>query len=142
MANPEPSFFNVDEVGCMDCDVEKIVHGQGFVTLATLTVIEFTPGPDPGTSVLPVLSMPLDLIVYGPVLVGVQLKLHELVPVAVCQLVPSLTETSTLLRPPASEAVPEMVTAWLTGTEAPFVGTEIFETGAIASGADVVKLQL
>jgi hypothetical protein len=71
--------------------------------------------------------------------VGVQLKLHEVVPVAALKVAPPSTETSTraTVPPPVSLAVPVMLTAVPVDTVAPTVGEVIAEVGAVLSGVGV-----
>src|SRR5262245_41780476 len=87
----------------------------------------------------PLLSTARLLIVACPGVVGVQLKLHEVVPVAAIKAPPPSTETSTRATdpPPVSLAVPVMLTVNLANTAAPDAGEVIAEVGAILSGVGV-----
>jgi hypothetical protein len=68
--------------------------------------------------------------------VGVHIKLHEVVPVAALKVAPPSTDTSTLatVPPPASLAVPVMLTAVPINTDAPARGDVIVEVGGVVSG--------
>src|SRR5262249_60855430 len=87
----------------------------------------------------PPLSTARLLIVAGPGVLGAQLKLHEVVPVAALKVTPSSTETSTRATdpPPVSLAVPVMLTVTLVNTVAPDAGEVIAEVGADLSGVGV-----
>jgi hypothetical protein len=92
-----------------------------------------------GSCTFPLLSIARLLIVAGPGVVGVQLKLHEVVPVAALKAPPPSTETSTRATdpPPVSLAVPVMLTVVPVNTVAPDAGEVIAEVGAILSGVGV-----
>jgi hypothetical protein len=79
------------------------------------------------------------LIVAEPDVVGVQLKLHEVVPVAALKVAPPSTDTSTraTVPPPVSLAVPVMLTVVPVDTVAPAVGDVIIDVGADVSGVGV-----
>ena len=70
---------------------------------------------------------------------GVQLKLHEVVPVAALKVAPPSTDTSTLATdpPPVSLAVPVMLTVAPVNTLAPIAGEVIAEVGGVLSGVGV-----
>src|SRR5215813_11226715 len=73
-----------------------------------------------GVSMLALSSVARLTRVIVPVVVGVQLKLHEIVPVTGCHVVPPSTDSSTPpTTPPVSEAVPLMVTGTLTASVVP-----------------------
>src|SRR5215831_6430464 len=84
----------------------------------------------------PLLSTARLLILTCPGVVGVHIKLHEVVPVAALKVAPPSTDTSTLatVPPPASLAVPVMLTAVPVNISAPALGDVIVEVGAILSG--------
>ena len=69
-------------------------------------------------------------------MVGVQLKLHEVVPVAALKVAPPSTDTCTDCTdpPPVSLAVPVMLTVVPVDTLAPAVGKVMAEVGADLSG--------
>src|SRR5690349_13228361 len=92
-----------------------------------------------GSCTFPLSSIARLLIVTGPGVVGVQVKLHAVVPVAALKVAPPSTETSTRATdpPPASLAVPLMVTVVPVSTVAPVVGEVIAEVGANLSGVGV-----
>jgi hypothetical protein len=92
----------------------------------------------------PLVSTARLLIVAGPVVVGVQLKLHDVVPVAALKVVPPSTETSTRATdpPPVSLAVPVMLTGTLVNTVPPDVGKVIAEVGGTVSGIGLGLLGL
>ena len=79
------------------------------------------------------------MIVAEPDVVGVQLKLHEVVPVAALKVAPPSTDTSTraTVPPPVSLAVPLMLTVVPVDTVAPAVGDVIIDVGADVSGVGV-----
>jgi hypothetical protein len=83
----------------------------------------------------PLLSTARLLIVAGPCVVGVQLKLHVVVPVAALKVAPPSTETSTRVTdpPPVSLAVPLMVTVVPVNTVAPGAGDVIVVVGGVLS---------
>jgi hypothetical protein len=84
-----------------------------------------------GSCTFPLLSTARLLIVAGPGALGVQLKLHEVVPVAALKVAPPSTDTSTRATvPPVSLAVPVMLTVTLVNTVAPDAGEVIAEVGA------------
>src|SRR5262245_60012714 len=87
----------------------------------------------------PLLSTARLLIVACPGVVGVHIKLHEVVPVAALKVAPPSTDTSTLatVPPPASLAVPVMLTAVPVNTVAPALGEVIVEVGGVVSGVGV-----
>jgi hypothetical protein len=68
--------------------------------------------------------------------VGVNAKLHVVVPVAALKVAPPSTDTSTRATdpPPVSLAVPVMLTVTPANTVAPAVGKVIAEVGADLSG--------
>jgi hypothetical protein len=76
------------------------------------------------------------MIVACPGVVGVNAKLHAVVPVAALKVAPPSTDTSTRATdpPPVSLAVPVMLTATPVNTVAPAVGKVIAEVGAAVSG--------
>jgi hypothetical protein len=75
------------------------------------------------------------LIVAGPGVLGVQLKLQAFVPAAALKLAPPFTDTSTLTTdpPPGSLAVPVMATWVPISTVAPSVGDVIAEVGGAST---------
>jgi hypothetical protein len=75
------------------------------------------------------------MIFTSPGVVGVQVKLHEVVPVAWIKVAPPSTDTSTraTVPPPASLAVPVMVTGFPINTVAPASGNVIVEVGGVLS---------
>src|SRR6266540_2509392 len=97
--------------------------------MGTVTVISVR-----GFCTFPVLSTARLLIVAGPGVVGVQLKLQAVVPVAALKVAPPSTDTSTLTTdlPPALLAVPVMVTGFPISTVAPSVGDVIVEVGGVS----------
>jgi hypothetical protein len=97
-----------------------------------------------GSCTFPVLSTARLLIVACPGALGVQLKLQEFVPVAALKVAPPSTDTSTLTTdpPPASLAVPVMLTMVPVFTIAPAVGDVIAEVGRTVSGVGVGILGL
>src|SRR5262245_22897677 len=108
---------------------------QGNVRCPTLMV-----RPAPGVSVFTLSSMARDLMVWDPSAVGMNVKLHEVVPAARFQVVPPSTDTSTpATTPPTSLAVPVTVTFDPTGTVAPAAGEVMVEVGAVWS-VEVVGL--
>src|SRR5437899_1902021 len=74
-------------------DAVQIVHGQ--ICATTLMTTLFGPEPSPAGSRLPLSSKPRDLMVPGPVALGVQSNVQAVVPVARCHVVPPSTDTST-----------------------------------------------
>src|SRR5215813_7593346 len=84
-----------------------------------------------GSCTFPLSSVARLLIVTCPGVVGVHVKLHAVVPVAALKLAPPYTDTSTLatVPPPASLAVPVMLTVVPVDTAAPAVGDVIVEVG-------------
>jgi len=72
--------------------------------------------------------------------VGVKLKLHEVVPVAVLKLAPPSTDTSTraTVPPPASLAVPVMLAEVPVDISPPDLGDVIVEVGGFTSWAVTV----
>src|SRR5262249_5921308 len=110
----------------------NVIADVGAVVSAALTVTLICVG---GFCWFPLLSTARLLIVACPVVVGVQLKVHEVVPEAAVKVAPPSTDTSTLatVPPPESLAVPEMVTAVPVVTVAPFAGDVIVEVGAVVS---------
>jgi hypothetical protein len=109
---------------------EMIVEVGGVVSWITVTAICVG-----GSCTFPLLSTARLLIVAGPGVLGVQLKLHEVVPVAKLKVAPLSTDTSTRATvPPVSLAVPVMLTVTLVNTVAPDVGKVIAEVGADLSG--------
>src|SRR5262249_264045 len=83
------------------------------------------------------LSVARLLIVICPGVVGVHVKLHAVVPVAGLKPAPPSTDTSTraTVPPPASLAVPVMLTVVPITTVAPAVGNVIVEIGRTVSGS-------
>jgi hypothetical protein len=92
-----------------------------------------------GSCTFPLLSTARLLILTCPGVAGVKLKLHAVVPVAALKVAPPSTDTSTraTVPPPASLAVPVMLTAVPVDTVAPDAGEVIAEVGAILSGVGV-----
>src|SRR5262245_48079387 len=89
--------------------VGAVIADVGAVVSGVLTVTLICAG---GFCTLLLLSIARLLIVAGPGVVGVQLKLHEVVPVAGVNVAPPSTDTSTLVTvPPVSLAVPVMLVA-------------------------------
>jgi len=111
-----------------------IVEVGVVVSWITVTVICAV-----GSCTFPLLSTARLLIVAEPGVAGVQLKLHEVVPVAALKVAPPSTETSTraTVPPPVSLAVPVMLTGTLVNTVASAAGEVIAEVGAILSGVGV-----
>jgi hypothetical protein len=74
------------------------------------------------------------LIVAGPGVVGIHVKLHAVVPVAALKVAPPSTDTSTRATVPApvTLAVPVMLTVVPVDTVAPAVGDVIVEVGRTA----------
>src|SRR6266508_2671826 len=101
--------------------------------MGTVTVISVR-----GFCAFPPSSTAWLIIVTRPGVVGVQLKLQAVVPVATLKVVPLSTDTLTLTTdlPPALLAVPVMVTGFPIGTVAPSAGDVIVEVG----GASTVTL--
>src|SRR5262249_4652911 len=85
----------------------------------------------------PLLSVARLLIVICPGVVGVHIKLHAVVPVAVLKVAPPSTDTSTraTVPPPASLAAPVMLTVVPITTVAPAVVNVIVEVGRPVSGS-------
>lgn len=109
---------------------DVIVDVGGVVSWITVTAICVG-----GSCTFPLLSTARLLIVAGPGALGVQLKLHEVVPVAALKVAPPSTDTSTRATvPPVSLAVPVMLTVTLVNTVAPDAGEVIAEVGADLSG--------
>jgi hypothetical protein len=108
-----------------------IVEVGGVVSRITVTVIWVV-----GFCTFPLVSTARLVIVACPVVVGVKLKLHEVVPVAALKLAPPSTETSTRATdpPPVSLAVPVMAFATPANTVPPAVGEVNAEVGADLSG--------
>src|SRR6266508_3378209 len=100
--------------------------------MGTVTVISVR-----GFCAFPPSSTARLIIVTRPGVVGVQLKLQAVVPVAALKVAPPSTDTSTLTTdlPPALLAVPVMVTGFPIGTVAPSAGDVIVEDG----GASTVR---
>src|SRR5262252_806811 len=65
---------------------QRLVHGQFADSIDTVT-------PAPGTSRLPLSSVPRTLIVAGPGTTGVQSKVHCVVPCAAFQVAPPSSDT-------------------------------------------------
>ena len=82
------------------------------------------------------------LIVNRPSVVGVKLKLHEVVPVAALKGAPPFTDTSTRATapPPVSLAVPVMLTAVPVDISAPALGDVIVEVGGVVSRITVTVI--
>jgi hypothetical protein len=82
-----------------------------------------------------VLSTARLLIVAGPAVAGIQLKLQAFVPAAALKVAPPSTDTSTLTTdpPPGSLAVPVMATWVPISTVAPSVGDVIAEVGGAST---------
>jgi len=113
---------------------DVIVEVGGVVSWITVTV-----SCAEGFCTFPLSSTARLLIVACPGVAGVQLKLHEVVPVAALKVTPPSTETSTRATdpPPVSLAVPVMLTVTLVNTVAPDAGEVIAEVGADLSGVGV-----
>jgi len=92
-----------------------------------------------GSWTFPLVSTARLLIVADPGVEGVQLKLHEAVPVAELYVAPPSTETSTraTVPPPVSLAVPVMLIVVPVDTVAPGAGDVTVEVGAVLSGVGV-----
>ena len=74
------------------------------------------------------------LMVAAPGVSGVQLYVHDTLPVVRRQVIPPSTDTSTALTiPPLSNAVPLMLTVTPAGRVVPAVGLAIVEVGARVS---------
>src|SRR5262245_579039 len=75
------------------------------------------------------------LIVTCPAVVRRHVKLHAVVPVAALKVAPPSTDTSTwaTVPPPASLAVPVMLTVVPIGTPSPALGNVIVEIGGVPS---------
>src|SRR5262245_46524417 len=97
-----------------------------------------------GSCTFPLLSVARLLIVTCPGVVGVHVKLHAVVPVAALTVPPPSTDTSTLatVPPPASLAVPVMLTVVPIATVAPAGGNVIVEVGRTVSGSCLGLLDL
>jgi hypothetical protein len=96
-----------------------------------------------GSCTFPLLSTARLLILTCPGVAGVKLKLHAVVPVAALKVAPPSTDTSTRATvPPASLAVPVMLTAIPVDKFAPDAGEVIAEVGADLSGGGVGFLGL
>ena len=89
----------------------------------------------------PLLSNARLLIVTRPDAVGVKLKLHEVVPVAVLKA-PPFTDTSTRATapPPVSLAAPVMLTAVPVDISAPALGDVIVDVGGVVSRITVTVI--
>jgi hypothetical protein len=109
---------------------DVIVEVGGVVSRITVTVIWAV-----GFCTFPLLSTARLMIVACPGVVGVNAKLHAVVPVAALKVAPPSTDTSTRATdPPVSLAVPVMLTVTPVNTVAPDVGEVIAEVGADLSG--------
>jgi hypothetical protein len=117
----------------------EVIAEVGGVTSWAVTVISAG-----GSCVFPLLSTARLLIFTCPGMAGVKLKLHAVVPVAALKVAPPSTDTSTraTVPPPASLAVPVMLTAVPVDTVAPGAGEVIAEVGANLSGFGVGVLGL
>ena len=95
-------------------------------------------------SIFPESSKARDLTVTVPSDVGIQIKVQLDAPVAVCHVRPPSTETSTpaTIPPPASVAVPVIMTVVPAATVAPSVGSVIIETGFVRSAGAVGVIRL
>jgi hypothetical protein len=110
---------------------DVIVDVGGVVSRITVTVICVV-----GFCTFPLVSTARLMIVACPGVVGVNAKLHAVVPVAALKVVPPSTDTSTRATdpPPVSLAVPVMLAVTPANTVAPAVGKVIAEVGAAVSG--------
>jgi hypothetical protein len=113
---------------------EVIVEIGGVVSRITVTVICVV-----GFCTFPLVSTARLLIVSCPGALGVNVKLHAVVPVAALKVAPPSTDTSTLTTdpPPVSLAVPVMLTVVPISIVAPSVGDVIVEVGGAVSGVGV-----
>ena len=95
-----------------------------------------------GFCTFPLLSTARLLIFTCPSVVGVKLKLHEVVPVAALKVAPPFTDTSTraTVPPPGSLAVPVMLTAVAVDILAPALGDVIVEVGGVISWITVTVI--
>src|SRR6266536_6491603 len=98
--------------------------------MGTVTVISVR-----GFCAFPQSSTAWLIIVTRPGVVGVQLKLQAVVPVATLKVVPLSTDTLTLTTDPPSGslAVPVMLTAVPTNIIAPALGDVIVEVGGAST---------
>jgi hypothetical protein len=114
--------------------VGDVIVEVGGVVSRTVTVISAG-----GSCAFPLLSTARLLIVAGPGVVGVQLKLHAVVPVAALKVAPPSTDTSTraTVPPPVTLAVPVMLTVVPVDTVATAVGDVIVEVGRTLLGVGV-----
>jgi len=103
-----------------------VIVEVGGVVSRTVTVISVG-----GSCTFPLLSTARLLIVAGPGVAGIHIKLHAVVPVAALKLAPPSTDTSTRASVPApvTLAVPVMLTVVPADTAAPAVGDVIVEVG-------------
>src|SRR5262245_60852831 len=115
-----PVFTVAPAVGDVIIEVGGIVSWTVTVTCAG------------GSWTFPLLSIARLLIVADPGRVGIQLYLHAVVPVATFHVAPPSTDTWTdcTIPPPASLAVPVMLTVVPVITIVPAVGAEIVEVGS------------
>jgi hypothetical protein len=82
------------------------------------------------------------MIVARPDVVGVNAKLHAVVPVAALKVAPPFTDTSTRATapPPVSLAVPVMLTGVPVDTSAPALGVVIVDVGGVVSRITVTVI--
>jgi hypothetical protein len=113
-------------IGKADPALGDVIAEVGGVLSWTVTVISAG-----GSCAFPLLSTARLLIVAGPGVVGIHVKLHAVVPVAALKLAPPSTDTSTraTVPPPVTLAVPVMLTVVPVDTAAPAVGDVIVEVG-------------
>jgi hypothetical protein len=103
-----------------------VIVEVGGVVSRTVTAISVG-----GSCAFPLLSTARLLIVACPSVVGIHIKLHEVVPVAALKVAPPSTDTSTRasVPTPVTLAVPVMLTVVPADTVAPAVGDVIVEVG-------------
>src|SRR4051812_11500483 len=114
------------------CAMLKREHGHSAETV-TVT-------PPDGCSMLPLSSTARLVIAKAPAFSVIQENVQFSCPLARRHVVPPSSETSTaaIAPPPASEAVPEMVTAVSRGSDAAAAGEVITDDGASTSIEGVV----
>src|SRR5262245_41472814 len=117
-----PVMLTVVPIGTPYPAVGDVISSEERGVCQTVTVICVG-----GSCTYPLLSTARRLIVTCPVVVGVHVSLHAVVPVAGLKLAPPSTDTSTrpTVPPPASLAVPVMLTVVPSSTPSPALGDVI-----------------
>ena len=126
---PSSTELESDSFGfCGTALAGQMVHGHVRPPTVTLT-------PGDGAPMFALSSVARARSVAVPALLGVQVYVHELVPVARCQVAPLSVETSTpaTTPPPVSVAVPDTVTALPTLVLEPFAGAVMLAVGGVVS---------